>query len=373
MRQGTVARPADRRRQGPAAADRDAADGGGLCGDGGGVGRAGARQPGGGAPAGGGDGPAHAGHGRAGAVRRDPPRLAVAAGGDPDRARHDPEAVAATRRGVFSFLTKPFEPKVLLDTVAEAMRLSSPPGGEAEDWRAELITRSSAMEDLLAQARRVAASDASVCIFGASGTGKELLARAIHRASPRVEAPFVAVNCGAIPEGLLESELFGHKKGSFTGAVADRRGLFQAAQGGTLFLDEIGDMPLPLQVKLLRALEERKIRPVGAHESFDVERAGHRRDAPQARGAHRVGRVQGRPLLPAERGEALHPDAGGAARGHPAPRQPLPRAPRRALSARRAGLLARGDAAAGLGALAGQRAPAPQRDRAGRGALVRPR
>jgi two-component system, NtrC family, response regulator GlrR len=184
-----------------------------------------------------------------------------------------PEAVTATRRGVFSFLTKPFEPKVLLDTVADAMRLSSPPAssGTPESWRAELITRSSSMEDLLSQARRVAASDASVCIFGASGTGKELLARAIHRASPRAEAPFVAVNCGAIPEGLLESELFGHKKGSFTGAVADRRGLFQAAQGGTLFLDEIGDMPLPLQVKLLRALEERKIRPVGSHENFDVD------------------------------------------------------------------------------------------------------
>src|SRR5688572_29415415 len=182
-----------------------------------------------------------------------------------------PEAVTATRRGVFSFLTKPFEPKVLLDTVAETMRLWSPPSGELEDWRAELITRSSSMEDLLAQARRVAASDASVCIFGASGTGKELLARAIHRASPRAAAPFVAVNCGAIPEGLLESELFGHKKGSFTGAVADRRGLFQAAQGGTLFLDEIGDMPLPLQVKLLRAFEERKVRPVGSHESHDVD------------------------------------------------------------------------------------------------------
>jgi two-component system response regulator GlrR len=182
-----------------------------------------------------------------------------------------PEAVTATRRGVFSFLTKPFEPKVLLDTVAEAMRLSSVPGGEVEGWRAELLTRSPAMEDLLSQARRVAASDASVCIFGASGTGKELLARAIHRASPRAEAPFVAVNCGAIPEGLLESELFGPKKGSFTGAVADRRGLFQAAQGGTLFLDEIGDMPLPLQVKLLRALEERRVRPVGAHQDFDVD------------------------------------------------------------------------------------------------------
>ena len=182
-----------------------------------------------------------------------------------------PEAVTATRRGVFSFLTKPFDPKVLLDTVAEAMRLSSVPGGNTEDWRAEIMTRSSGMEQLLSQAKRVAASDASVCIFGASGTGKELLARAIHRASTRAPEAFVAVNCGAIPEGLLESELFGHKRGSFTGAVSDRRGLFQAAPGGTLFLDEIGDMPLPLQVKLLRALEERKIRPVGAHESFDVD------------------------------------------------------------------------------------------------------
>ncbi|MEW6687990.1 MAG: sigma 54-interacting transcriptional regulator [Pseudomonadota bacterium] len=192
-----------------------------------------------------------------------------------------PEAVAATRRGVFGFLTKPFEPKVLLDTVAEALRLSGTPAGGEENWRAGIVTRSPAMESLLAQAKRVAASDAAVCILGASGTGKELLARAIHRASRRCDASFVAVNCSAIPEGLLESELFGHKKGSFTGAVQDRRGLFQAAEGGTLFLDEIGDMPLSLQVKLLRALEEKVVRPVGSNESIEVNvrviSATHRR------------------------------------------------------------------------------------------------
>ncbi len=192
-----------------------------------------------------------------------------------------PEAVAATRRGVFSFLTKPFDSKVLLDAVADAVRLSSVPIEEAENWREGLITRSATMEDLLAQAQRVAASDASVCIFGPSGTGKELLARAIHRASRRASGPFVAVNCSAIPEGLLESELFGHRKGSFTGAIQDRRGLFQAAEGGTLFLDEVGDMPLALQVKLLRALEDRVVRPVGSNEALAADvrilSATHRR------------------------------------------------------------------------------------------------
>ena len=182
-----------------------------------------------------------------------------------------PEAVDATRRGVFGFLTKPFDSKVLLDTVADALRLSGAPHGEGEEWREGIITRSPAMESLLAQARRVAATDASVCIYGASGTGKELLARVIHRSSRRATAPFIAVNCGAIPEGLLESELFGHRKGAFTGATQDRRGLFQAAEGGTLFLDEVGDMPLALQVKLLRAIEERSIRPVGANATIPVD------------------------------------------------------------------------------------------------------
>jgi two-component system response regulator GlrR len=192
-----------------------------------------------------------------------------------------PEAVAATRRGVFGFLTKPFDAKVLLETVADALRLTGGAATDNEDWRAGFATRSPAMESLLAQAKRVAASEASVCIFGASGTGKEVLAQAIHRASPRAQAPFVAVNCGAIPEGLLESELFGHRRGAFTGALHDRKGLFQAAEGGTLFLDEVGDMPLALQVKLLRALEDRVVRPVGSSETIATDvriiSATHRR------------------------------------------------------------------------------------------------
>lgn len=186
-----------------------------------------------------------------------------------------PDAVEATTRGVFDYLTKPFDGRALLDKVAQALALSAPAGTSLpaadESWREAIISHSARMAEVLAEARLVAASDASVLIGGESGSGKELLAQAIHRASPRARKPFVAVNCGAIPEPLLESELFGHVKGAFTGAVQTREGLFQAANGGTLFLDEIGDMPLTLQVKLLRALQERVVRPVGSSQSIAVD------------------------------------------------------------------------------------------------------
>jgi two-component system response regulator GlrR len=185
-----------------------------------------------------------------------------------------PDAVDATARGVFSYLTKPFDGKALLDKVNQALALA-PPAHEAavgdESWRAAIVSRSNAMAEVLTEAKMVAASDASVLIRGESGTGKELVAHAIHRASPRAAKPFVAVNCSAIPEALLESELFGHVKGSFTGAVSNHPGLFVTANGGTLFLDEIGDMPPALQVKLLRVLQERSVRPVGATQAVPVD------------------------------------------------------------------------------------------------------
>lgn len=187
-----------------------------------------------------------------------------------------PEAVDATSRGVFGYLTKPFDSKHLLEQVERALRISGEQHDHRKDtgaseWREEILTRSPLMENLLGQTLLVASGDASILIQGPSGSGKELLARAIHKASTRDGNPFVAVNVSAIPEALFESEFFGYVKGSFTGATRDHKGLFEAANGGTLFLDEIGDMPLSFQVKLLRAIQERSIRPIGATSSQDVD------------------------------------------------------------------------------------------------------
>ncbi len=186
-----------------------------------------------------------------------------------------PDAVQATERGVFTYLTKPFDGKALEGKIAQALALSAPAPaaqrGSPQAWQHQIISRSSRMAEALAEARMVAQSDASVLLRGESGTGKELLAQAIHQASARAGKPFIAVNCGAIPEALLESELFGHVKGAFTDAVANHKGLFQAADGGTLLLDEIGDMPPALQVKLLRVLQERVVRPLGSSQSIPVD------------------------------------------------------------------------------------------------------
>ena len=181
-----------------------------------------------------------------------------------------PDAVTATQHGAFGFLTKPIDKDELIALVERALKVSGTVELE-DDWAAEIITRNAAMKEVLQQAKMVAATDARVLITGESGTGKELLAQAIHSASDRRDKPFTAINCSAMAENLLESELFGHEKGAFTGATRSHEGLFQAAEGGTLMLDEIGDMPMRLQVKLLRVLQESQVRPVGSTEARQID------------------------------------------------------------------------------------------------------
>ena len=181
-------------------------------------------------------------------------------------------AVRALKLGAFDFVSKPLDLGVLRKLVGSAIKLRTKPDEKTPDFAPRLLGHTQAMEQLREMIVRVARSQAPVHICGESGTGKELAARMIHESGARREGPFVAVNCGAIPTELMESELFGHKRGSFTGAVADKKGLVQSAEGGTLFLDEVADLPLHMQVKLLRVVQERAVRPIGEsrEETVDV-------------------------------------------------------------------------------------------------------
>ncbi len=184
-------------------------------------------------------------------------------------------AVAAMKAGAFDFVSKPVDLKVLRNLIGAALKLGAPPTSatpeQADSGQQELIGDSPPLRETRALIAKLARNQAPVFITGESGTGKELAARLIHHQGPRREHPFVPVNCGAIPADLMESELFGHRKGSFTGAVSDKAGLFQAAHGGTLFLDEIADLPLPMQVKLLRAIQQKSVRPVGSETEIGVD------------------------------------------------------------------------------------------------------
>lgn len=188
-------------------------------------------------------------------------------------------AVDAMKRGAYGYLTKPFDSEVLLLEIGKMMenrRMSS----EIERLQgllegkysfSNIIAKSKKMQDVLETISRIAKTDSTVLLLGESGTGKDLIAKAIHLASDRKEQSFVAINCAALPEALLESNLFGHEKGAFSGAIRETRGLFLQAHGGTIFLDEIGDMSLPIQAKILRVIEEKQIRPVGSEKVIDVD------------------------------------------------------------------------------------------------------
>jgi two-component system response regulator PilR (NtrC family) len=184
-------------------------------------------------------------------------------------------AITALKAGAFDFVSKPLDVNDLRNIVRSALRVGQSPTAKTEtkqgNTHQKLLGVSAAIEKVRALIDKLARGQAPVYIHGESGTGKELVARLIHDLGPRASGLFVPVNCGAIPEALMESEFFGHRKGSFTGAVADKDGLFKAADGGTLFLDEVGDLPLHMQVKLLRAIQEKSVRPVGSQSEIKVD------------------------------------------------------------------------------------------------------
>lgn len=180
-------------------------------------------------------------------------------------------AIQAMKKGAFDFISKPIDLPNLRQLITSALKLSDIEAPKDRRTRHNLLGDSPVMREIRSKIDKLARSQAPVYISGESGSGKELVARLIHQQSSRSDKPFIAVNCGAIPHELMESEFFGHKKGSFTGAVNDKKGLFQAADGGTLFLDEVADLPQPLQVKLLRAIQEKRIRPVGEQQEIPVD------------------------------------------------------------------------------------------------------
>jgi two-component system response regulator PilR (NtrC family) len=180
-------------------------------------------------------------------------------------------AVRALKLGAFDFVSKPLDLAGLRKLVSSAIRISTGDGDSTTIYGPRLLGQSKAMQQLRDTIAKVSRSQAPVHIYGESGTGKELVAQLIHDSGPRRDGPFVAVNCGAIPTELMESELFGHKRGSFTGAVADKKGMVQSAEGGTLFLDEVGDLPLHMQVKLLRVIQEKAVRPIGEQRETPVD------------------------------------------------------------------------------------------------------
>ncbi len=241
-------------------------------------------------------------------------------------------AIECMKQGAYDYISKPFkndEILLVLQKAAERERLKAENRRLKEELKREfsfsnIVSRNPRMLEIFELIRKVSDFKTTVLIMGESGTGKELIARALHYQSKRKNASFVAVNCGAIPHTLLESELFGHVRGAFTDASTDKTGLFEQAHGGTLFLDEIGEMPLSLQVKLLRVLQDEEIRPVGSSTVKKVDVRVISATSKQLEQEDSRGKIQGGPLFPAECFRDNTASVAGKDRGHPTSRRPFP-------------------------------------------------